>query len=91
MDQQLKERLIGVTALVLVAIVFIPMFFKKSTDLALREKENVEFINENESEFISKYLLLKNNLAKNIVHPHFFSGLAMGNQFYRFAVGWVGI
>ena len=54
MDQQLKERLIGVTALVLVAIVFIPMFFKKSTDLALREKENVEFINENESEFISK-------------------------------------
>ena len=54
MDQQLKERLIGVTALVLVAIVFIPMFYKKSTDLALREKENVEFINENESEFISK-------------------------------------
>ena len=54
MDQQLKERLIGITALVLVAIVFIPMFFKKSTDLALREKENVEFINENESEFISK-------------------------------------
>ena len=59
MDQQLKERLIGVTALVLVAIVFIPMFFKKSTDLALREKENVEFINENESEFISKLIPLR--------------------------------
>ena len=42
---------------------------KKLTDLALREKENVEFINENESEFISKlgvssvkgYWVIKNN------------------------------
>ena len=52
MEQQLKERLIGVTVLVIAAIIFIPMFFTKSTDLA--QKEVKDALDSRESGFVSK-------------------------------------
>jgi DedD protein len=52
MDQQLKERLIGIIVLVLFAVIFIPMFFTGTNDSILKNKENVSI--SKESEFISK-------------------------------------
>ena len=52
MEQQLKERLIGVTVLVIAAIIFIPIFFTKSTDLAQKEVEDT--LDSRESGFVSK-------------------------------------
>ncbi len=52
MDQQLKERLIGIIVLVLFAVIFIPMFFTGTNDPILKNKENVSI--SKESEFISK-------------------------------------
>jgi len=52
MDQQLKERLIGVIVLVLFAVIFIPMFFTGTTDSVLKNKENISI--PKESEFVSK-------------------------------------
>jgi len=52
MDQQLKERLIGIIVLVLFAVIFIPMFFTGTNDSILKNKENVPI--SKESEFISK-------------------------------------
>ncbi len=52
MDQQLKERLIGVIVLVLFAVIFIPMFFTGTNDSILKNKESVSI--SKESEFISK-------------------------------------
>ena len=52
MDQQLKERLIGIIVLVLFAVIFIPMFFTGTNDSILKNKESVSI--SKESEFISK-------------------------------------
>ena len=52
MDQQLKERLIGIIVLVLFAVIFMPMFFTGTNDSILKNKENVSI--SKESEFISK-------------------------------------
>ena len=52
MDQQLKERLIGIIVLVLFAVIFIPMFFSGTHDPILKNKENISI--SKESEFISK-------------------------------------
>ena len=52
MDQQLKERLIGIIVLVLFAVIFIPMFFSGAHDPILKNKENISI--SKESEFISK-------------------------------------
>ena len=52
MDQQLKERLIGIIVLVLFAVIFIPMFFTGTNDSILKNEENVSI--SKESEFISK-------------------------------------
>ena len=52
MDQQLKERLIGIIVLVLFAVIFIPMFFSGTHDPILKNKENTSI--SKESEFISK-------------------------------------
>ena len=52
MDQQLKERLIGIIVLVLFAVIFIPMFFSDPIDLVSKEKTNLS--NSKESEFVSK-------------------------------------
>ena len=52
MDQQLKERLIGIIVLVLFAVIFIPMFFTGTHDPILKNKENISI--SKESEFISK-------------------------------------
>ena len=52
MDQQLKERLIGIIVLVLFAVIFIPMFFTGTNDSILKNKENASI--SKESEFISK-------------------------------------
>ena len=52
MDQQLKERLIGIIILVLFAVIFIPMFFSGTHDPILKNKENISI--SKESEFISK-------------------------------------
>ena len=52
MDQQLKERLIGMIVLVLFAVIFIPMFFTGTNDSILKNKENGSI--SKESEFTSK-------------------------------------
>ena len=52
MDQQLKERLVGIIVLVLFAVIFIPMFFSEPIDLVSKEKTNLS--NSKESEFVSK-------------------------------------
>ena len=52
MDQQLKERLVGIIVLVLFAVIFIPMFFSDPIDLVSKEKTNLS--NSKESEFVSK-------------------------------------
>ena len=52
MDQQLKERLIGIIVLVLFAVIFMPMFFTGTNDSILKNKENISI--SKESEFISK-------------------------------------
>ena len=52
MDQQLKERLVGIIVLVLFAVIFIPIFFSEPIDLVSEEKTN--FSNSKESEFVSK-------------------------------------
>ena len=52
MDQQLKERLIGIIVLVLFAVIFMQMFFTGTNDSILKNKENVSI--SKESEFISK-------------------------------------
>ena len=52
MNQQLKERLIGIIVLVLFAVIFMPMFFTGTNDSILKNKENVSI--SKESEFISK-------------------------------------
>ena len=52
MDQQLKERLVGIIVLVLFAVIFIPMFFSDPIDLVSKEKINLS--NSKESEFVSK-------------------------------------
>ena len=52
MDQQLKERLIGIIVLVLFAVIFMPVFFTGTNDSILKNKENVSI--SKESEFISK-------------------------------------
>ena len=41
MDQQLKERLVGIIVLVLFAVIFIPMFFSEPIDLVSKEKTNL--------------------------------------------------
>ena len=52
MDQQLKERLVGIIVLVLFVVIFIPMFFSEPIDLVSKEKTNLS--NSKESEFVSK-------------------------------------
>ena len=52
MDQKLKERLIGIIALVLFAVIFIPIFLTDPVNLVLEDKNNSS--DSESSEFSSK-------------------------------------